>query len=128
MSKEQTRPFRELAAPHSGILWAINRYLFHPRGFALAIDVNERGEATGWMIQGDGSEPWVFKEEDDDACFTMFEELLATLSKAREVTMSEQEQKVEVDEADNVNVSQPSDDQSGSSEEASSPETGETAK
>ena len=48
-----------------GVLWAINRVLFHPRGYALAYD-----QADGtFFILGDGRETWRFatKEEGLDA-------------------------------------------------------------
>lgn len=51
------RPFEELS--DSGLLWLINRTVFHPRGYALALTVTD-GEATGWSLLGDGSEPWQF--------------------------------------------------------------------
>lgn len=51
----------------SGMLWLINRVVFHPRGFALALHVDEDGQVTGWSISGDGTEPWNFTEIDDDA-------------------------------------------------------------
>lgn len=39
-----------------GLLWLINRAVFHPRGFALAVDA-EGGNAT---VYGDGSQVWSF--------------------------------------------------------------------
>lgn len=60
----------------TGVLWAINRYLFHPRGFALTIDIGDDGKARGWVIQGDGSEPWAFDEEWDDRGHAAFERFL----------------------------------------------------
>lgn len=54
------RPFSELR--DSGLLWLINRVVFHPRGYALALHftdvVPSGGTATGWALYGDGSEPW----------------------------------------------------------------------
>jgi hypothetical protein len=39
-----------------GLLWLINRTVFHPRGYALGYDTN-----TGaFVLLGDGSEPWTF--------------------------------------------------------------------
>jgi hypothetical protein len=55
------RPFCELR--DTGLLWLINRTVFHPRGFALALMYDEPGQAeggnvTGWQLYGDGTEPW----------------------------------------------------------------------
>lgn len=58
------RPFADLR--DSGLLWLINRVVFHPRGYALALhfedtpdrNLAEGGEVTGWSILGDGTEPW----------------------------------------------------------------------
>lgn len=58
------RPFHELR--DTGLLWLINTTVFHPRGWALAIHnsemVPEGGTATGWSLQGDGTEPWRFED------------------------------------------------------------------
>jgi hypothetical protein len=53
VSGPAARPFAELA--DSGLLWLVNRVVFHPRGFALGLVVNGAGEATGWRLAGDGS-------------------------------------------------------------------------
>lgn len=56
-----------------GVLWAVNRALFHPRGFALAVDT-ESGELT---LLGDGSEVWQYASPVvEDAHFADFEALL----------------------------------------------------
>lgn len=47
----------------SGLLWLINRVVFHPRGFALGVD--DRG---AFRVLGDGTEVWQF-EGDEDAKF-----------------------------------------------------------
>lgn len=52
------RPFHELR--DEGLLWLINTSVFHPRGYALALHLNDDGEATGWTLLGDGSEAWTF--------------------------------------------------------------------
>lgn len=64
-----------LSALHdTGVLWLINRVVFHPRGFALAIDVNrETGEVTGWTLLGDGTEPWRFAEDRDNVQYAAVE-------------------------------------------------------
>lgn len=63
------RPIEELR--DTGLLWLINRQVFHPRGYALALHVwpedHERaGEVAGWSILGDGVEPWNFTDGDED--------------------------------------------------------------
>ena len=40
----------------SGVPWAINRYVYHPRGFALAFHFDESKKLVGWSLLGDGSE------------------------------------------------------------------------
>lgn len=66
----------------TGVLWAINRFLFHPLGFALAVEVadgtgeHEEGTPLSWSLQGDGTECWSFKEADDDDRFAKFHEFL----------------------------------------------------
>lgn len=82
----RTRPLIELAAPNpeikgsergTGLLWLINRVVFHPRGFALALDVDAAtGDVRGWFLQGDGSECWTFSEESDDRHFLEAEAFL----------------------------------------------------
>lgn len=67
-------PFIELS--HTGVLWLINKVVFHPRGFALGIVKNEDDVITGWSMSGDGSEPWHFSEATDDECFKKVEEFL----------------------------------------------------
>lgn len=66
------RPLEELSS--SGLLWLINRTVFHPRGFALAL-VKRNGEVVGWDLLGDGSEVWQFKDSED----AKFEAAQATL-------------------------------------------------
>lgn len=85
----ETRLFEDLRK--AGVLWAINRALFHPRGFALALeypadasqeDVIEGAvEPIGWSIVGDGTEPWRYADSiDEDDAFARFE---GTLRQAR---------------------------------------------
>lgn len=57
------RPFEDLS--DSGLLWLINRTVFHPRGYALAITIAD-GKATGWSLLGDGSEPWEYGTDGAD--------------------------------------------------------------
>lgn len=60
-----------------GVLWLINRVVFHPRGYALALEYAD-GEPHpyGWSIQGDGSEVWSFQLDEDEK-FAAVEALLA---------------------------------------------------
>lgn len=73
----QGRSFDQLLS--EGVLWAINVHVFHPRGFALALHFDdENGEATGWSIMGDGTEPWVMQDGPGNcAKFSAFEGLLS---------------------------------------------------
>lgn len=71
----ELRPFEELR--DTGLLWLINKVLFHPRGYAIAIAIaiDGTGHALGWSLEGDGSEPWRF--EDDEQGFRAAEATLA---------------------------------------------------
>lgn len=72
------RPFAELI--DAGLLWLINRTALHPRGFALAIHLDEDDKAAGWSIKGDGTEPWAFlMDAEEDDCFRRLEATLAAL-------------------------------------------------
>lgn len=57
------RPTRELR--DSGLLWLINRVVFHPRGFALGVQVDQHGDVEGWRLLGDGTEVWQFNGDED---------------------------------------------------------------
>lgn len=46
-----------------GVLWMINRLVFHPRGFALGIIPDGKGGAAGFELYGDGLVPWQFATE-----------------------------------------------------------------
>ena len=54
-----------------GILWAINRQIFHPKGFCLGLT-----EAGNFVLMGDGSETWHFDEALDNRKKMAFDELL----------------------------------------------------
>jgi len=59
------RPFSELR--DTGLLWLINRVVFHPRGYALALHSDGvGGEYTGWSLMGDGTEPWSMGDMPED--------------------------------------------------------------
>jgi hypothetical protein len=59
----EMRPWDELRS--SGLLWLINRVVFHPRGFALGL-VRRDGEFIGWQLFGDGREVWAMAPPEDD--------------------------------------------------------------
>lgn len=84
---EQGRPFGELS--DSGLLWLINRVVFHPRGFRLAM-VAAGGVATGWELQGDGTEPHWFPEDLDRARFELAEATLRAVRPAGDPIHSDQ--------------------------------------
>ncbi len=65
-----------------GILWMINRNVFHPRGFALTRNRNPAEGESEWTMQGDGSEAWSFTEEMDDRGFAASEAFLRRLAEA----------------------------------------------
>lgn len=44
------------------LLWLINRQVFHPRGYALALDT----ETGAFSLLGDGTEPWSFPGDGSD--------------------------------------------------------------
>lgn len=67
------RPWGDLRS--SGLLWLINAALLHPRGFAMAIVLQDDGTASGWQLLGDGSEPWQFGDDVDEP-FRQVEETL----------------------------------------------------
>lgn len=62
---DDVRAWEELRS--TGLLWLINRVVFHPRGWALAL-VRRDGQLVGWNLQGDGREVWEFNG-DEDALF-----------------------------------------------------------
>jgi hypothetical protein len=57
MAEVETPLFDIADLMDQGVLWAVNRAVFHPRGFALKLHVEGRN-VLGWSIEGDGSEPW----------------------------------------------------------------------
>lgn len=64
-----------------GILYMINRQVFHPRGFALGHDPGDDGS---FALMGDGTEPWRYATPDEagtdavdeNALFGSFEKAL----------------------------------------------------
>lgn len=55
----QARLFSELR--DSGLLWLINRVVFHPRGLAFAVHADETGAVHGWSLHANTErDPWQF--------------------------------------------------------------------
>ena len=68
-------PWFELST--SGLLWLINRTVFHPRGLALTFHV-EGDTAHGWsLVRTPGGEPWQFDEKTDADGHALAEATLA---------------------------------------------------
>lgn len=59
----ESRDWNELR--QSGLLWLINRTVFHPRGWALGL-VYRDGEVVGWDLLGAGNEVWQMDGSEDD--------------------------------------------------------------
>lgn len=75
MAYEDYRPISEFRK--AGLLWALNRFILHPRGYAVSFAYDdETEEVAGWKLLGDGTECWAFDEETDDAGFAKFNALL----------------------------------------------------
>lgn len=50
---ETLKKFRQ-----EGLVWLANAAIFHPRGYALTVHLDDDGEPYGLSVQGDGLEPW----------------------------------------------------------------------
>lgn len=74
LNPDSVRPFREIR--DAGLLWLINTTVFHPRGYALALAFDADGNATGWKLLGDGTEPWVMPDHECDEQFAAASQLL----------------------------------------------------
>jgi hypothetical protein len=56
-------PWDELRT--TGLLWLINSSVFHPRGYQFGLVYDAvTGACTGWTLDGDGTEPWIFPDDD----------------------------------------------------------------
>lgn len=77
MSQEELTIYSFSELEKSGLLWMINRYIFHPRGFTFGLVPNDKGEITGWAILGHGKECYKFTPEMDDMGFLTAETFLA---------------------------------------------------
>lgn len=75
--KDQIHDLSELR--DTGLLWLINRVVFHPRGFKLGLVPDSHGNIVGWRMQGDGTEVCVFDPADDDKHFSDVEFFLNEL-------------------------------------------------
>jgi hypothetical protein len=66
------KEFRE-----SGLLWLINRVVFHPRGYSIGLVFDAEGETCiGWQLSGDGSGCFVFNPDVEPERFDKVKELL----------------------------------------------------
>jgi hypothetical protein len=64
----------------TGLLWLVNRAVFHPRGFALAMHFDDAGHCTGWSVLGDGHEPWRYEmDAEENGCFRAAEATFSVL-------------------------------------------------
>lgn len=73
---EDHRPLLELS--DSGLLWLINRTVFHPRGLALGLH-EVAGKAVGWsLVTADEGEPFSFPDSVDNDGFRRAEATLRT--------------------------------------------------
>lgn len=82
-----------------GLIWAINRYIFHPRGMALAVNFDtDKIEKTafetdvkisGWSILVDAEEcPWGYETTLDADAYRRFEEFVERIKDVREMWVS----------------------------------------
>ncbi len=62
-----------------GLLYLINKAVFHPRGFALAFSYSDDDTLLGWQILGDGTEAWGMANVLDETLFPAVEEFLNSL-------------------------------------------------
>lgn len=70
------RPLAELRT--SGLLWLINRIVFHPRGLALALHYDKDETVTGWsLLRATNGEPFAFEPDADDRGFKAAEQTIA---------------------------------------------------
>ena len=67
----------------TGLLWLVNRVVFHPRGFALGM-AYAGNVFTGFMLYGAGSEPNSFVAEDEPELFAAAERLFAAARRKAE--------------------------------------------
>lgn len=64
---------------NSGLLWMINRFIFHPRGFTFGLVPDEHGNIIGWTVLGDGKTCQRFLPDMDEMGFLTSETFLAKI-------------------------------------------------
>lgn len=70
------RPIEDIF--ETGVLWAINTMVFHPRGYSLTVHRGDDEKITGWSVSGDGVNPIsIFYDEVTQQRFESFHELLS---------------------------------------------------
>lgn len=62
-----------------GILYLINKAVFHPRGFALSFSYDEEGNLLGWQMLGDGTDSWMMSKDQEEELFPAVESFLNSL-------------------------------------------------
>ncbi|MFI2434717.1 hypothetical protein [Streptomyces sp. NPDC018693] len=76
--RAEARPFAALR--DTGLLWLINRIAFHPRGLALALHLDEHGQAYGWsLVTNTDGEPWQFDPATDNDGYRRAENTIAAV-------------------------------------------------
>lgn len=55
-----------------GLLWAINRYIFHPRGLAMMMIFDDETNETTWSLLTTNTPPFSFDDETDDSGYEIF--------------------------------------------------------
>lgn len=63
----------------NGILWMINKSIFHPQGYALALST----DTGNFELFGNGDEPWSFAGVAEDAKLQAFRDVLAEVTVER---------------------------------------------
>ncbi|MEI5526875.1 hypothetical protein WB388_40465 [Streptomyces brasiliscabiei] len=59
------RAFHEIRT--AGLLWLVNHHVLHPRGVALALHVDDDGNAAGWsLLRSPDGGPWTFDAETNE--------------------------------------------------------------
>jgi hypothetical protein len=78
------RPFRDLMED-TGLLWLINRTVFHPRGCALALVFadDDRQQPVGWQLVGDGTQVWLYDPAEAAAEAERFDSATRTFDRLR---------------------------------------------
>ncbi|MFJ6440257.1 hypothetical protein [Streptomyces sp. NPDC091649] len=78
---DDVRPLIELS--ESGLLWLINRTVFHPRGLALGL-YQEGREIRGWQLLVSPGEPYAFPTAEDHDGYRRAEATLRSIFTDRE--------------------------------------------